>query len=86
MTAETEALATCPCGKIPPRLTVQGDGECPEYAYVSGYCCGYWSIEFRNKGEPIPSDGSRALATAAWNQAPRAVSDKALAECKELLR
>lgn len=71
MTAEPEALATCPCGQVPPRLTVWGDNEEPKYAYASGYCCGEWHVEFRNNHERIGSPASIALATAAWNHAPR---------------
>ena len=71
MTTETEALALCPCGQIPPRLTVWGDNEEPKHTYVSGYCCGEWHIEFRNNHERIGSPASIALATAAWNGAPR---------------
>jgi hypothetical protein len=71
MAAETEALAPCPCGQIPPRLIVQGEHEDPKYAYVSGCCCDEWAIPFRNNRERIGSPASIALATAAWNGAPR---------------
>jgi len=65
-------LAPCPCGKTPERLIVDGEHAAPKWASVSGFCCGEWSIEFRNQYKLTGSDESNALAAAAWNAAPRA--------------
>jgi len=67
----TAALLACPCGAVPKNLSVQGDGMADKWGTVSGDCCGEWSIEFRNQYAGIPSEESTALATVAWNAAPR---------------
>lgn len=65
-------LAACPCGKVPERLVVDGEGARPKFAWVSGICCHGWDVEFRNQYEPIGSPESDRRAREAWNAAPRA--------------
>lgn len=77
MTIE-QTLATCPCGQIPPRLVLCGEGERPKYAYVSGYCCGEWHVEFRSEWRDLTGDETMALARAAWNRAQRGSGSKSV--------
>ena len=68
----SDPLLTCPCGEIPKRLCIEGDGDRPKWAMVSGICCGYWWVEFRNDWHPLDSEESLRRATKAWTDAPRA--------------
>lgn len=65
-------LMPCPCGMVPTRLVVDGDGERPKWAMVTGICCTEWHLHFRNSYHPIDSEESNRLAREAWNAAPRA--------------
>ena len=40
------ALNPCPCGKTPEKLQIN-DGSTYRWRWVSGDCCGEWSIEAR---------------------------------------
>ena len=62
-------LAKCPCGKIPPSLDIQENGQGGKYMLVSPGCCGEWMIEFRANY----TTGGEAMERAifAWNSAPR---------------
>ncbi len=65
-------LPPCPCGEIPERLRIEGDGDRPKWAMVSGSCCVGWWVEFNNNWRPLDSEGSLRRATEAWTDAPRA--------------
>ena len=67
----TTELKACPCGKTPPGLGITDGSQGGKYHYVSGDCCGEWTIEFRANYKPLESDECMALAVAAWNAAPR---------------
>jgi hypothetical protein len=62
-------LKPCPCGKTPTSLSISDNGS--KWAYVSGNCCGEWSIEFRTQYNLIETDECMSLAIAAWNEADR---------------
>ena len=64
-------LLRCPCGKIPEELVIVGSGLSSKWANVFGDCCGEWMIEFRSAYNDHDSEECMALATAAWNDAPR---------------
>lgn len=71
----TEPLKPCPCGKTPERLCF-AEGQSSKYGYVSGNCCGDWSIEFRtgyNQIEARNGPELERLMAAAWNSAVRSV-------------
>lgn len=69
-------LKPCPCGSTPNRVLVQAENIRPKFAYCSGDCCGDWWIEFRNNYKDVGGRESNALAEAAWNAAPRGVSQR----------
>ena len=66
-------LKKCPCGKTPEALDIETcDGNMnPKWAFVTGDCCGMWSVEYRNQYADIGSDEAMLKAVAAWNDAPR---------------
>ena len=60
-------LKPCPCGVTPDNLHIYFNIFVDKLAWVSGTCCGEWSIEFQtNYGE-----GLQNRAQEAWNEAPR---------------
>ena len=63
-------LKPCPCGKIPPDLSIVDNGS--KWAYVYGDCCGEWHIEFRTMYNSIESTKCKKLAIEAWNNSSRA--------------
>lgn len=65
-----EELKKCGCGEIPEGLQVAHTAT-SKWAWVSGTCCGEWSIEFRTNYHDIESDECMKLAMQAWNLAPR---------------
>ena len=64
-------LKSCPCGATPDALHISGEVKA-KWAFVSGSCCGEWSIEYRNNYADLSSPEAMELATTAWNEAPRA--------------
>lgn len=68
-------LAACPCGNIPPSLCIVGEQGSAKWAHVYGMCCGEWLIEFRTNYHALDSAECMALATEAWNEAPRAANN-----------
>lgn len=62
-------LKPCPCGQIPKSVSIADNGS--KWAYVSGDCCGEWSVEFRTQYHRIDTDKCMALAVEAWNAAGR---------------
>jgi hypothetical protein len=64
-------LKECPCGQVPTGLSIFMDYSRAKWGYAAGNCCGEWSIEFRNNYNAVNSDETRALASEAWNRAPR---------------
>jgi hypothetical protein len=71
----TPALKPCPCGKTPENLSFT-EGYSSKYGYVSGVCCGDWSIEFRtdyNQLKPENRPELEKLMAEAWNSALRTV-------------
>lgn len=64
-------LKPCPCGEIPTRLEITGQGGKSKWANVSGNCCGEWMIEFRTHYTEPDSDKCAELAREAWNSAKR---------------
>ena len=64
-------LRECPCGRPIDDIIITENGLGGKWAWVSGNCCGEWSIEFRTNYLNINSDECRQLAVAAWNYAPR---------------
>lgn len=69
----TVNLQPCPCGRTPTRLSVEADHDRPKWAYVSGNCCGEWSIEYRNAYTMLNTPEADKIAMQAWNRAPRGV-------------
>ena len=69
---EMSEYKPCPCGKTPQRLEITDVGQGSKWAAVDGGCCGEWSIEFRTQYYDFQSPECLALATEAWNEAPRA--------------
>ena len=67
----TTELKACPCGKTPAGLGITDGSQGGKYHYVSGDCCGEWTIEFRANYKPLESAECMALAVTAWNAAPR---------------
>jgi hypothetical protein len=68
-------LKPCPCGVVPSRLHITGQDR-EKWQRVGGDCCGAWDIEFRTNYLPEGSDELMALATEAWNDAPRSILTK----------
>lgn len=64
-------LKKCPCGSTPKSLQINAQDR-DKWAFVSGDCCGEWSIEYRNNYARVPSEESTERAREAWNNAPRA--------------
>ena len=69
-------LKPCPCGEKPTGLDITDGSQGGKYHYVSGDCCGEWIIEFRANYTPVKSSACMALATEAWNSAPRKRADE----------
>ncbi len=67
----TDALAACPCGKVPTSLHIKLSGEGYKYAIASPDCCGDWLIEFRADYLPFDSEECQRRAREEWNAAPR---------------
>lgn len=67
----TEKLKPCPCGRPIQELIIT-PGYSDKYSWVSGNCCGEWSIEFRTNYNKYESIELMELAADAWNAAPRA--------------
>ena len=65
-------LKRCPCGKVPEELCISDAGQGSKWAYVTGFCCGEWNIEFRTGYFDFASPECMDLAIQAWNEAPRA--------------
>lgn len=63
-------LKKCPCGNAPKSLQINAQDR-DKWAFVSGDCCGEWSIEYRNNYARVPSEESMERARVAWNNAPR---------------
>ena len=70
----SEPLAPCPCGKAVESLSIMEGEPSGKWAWVSGNCCGEWSIEFRAEYNALDSDDCKRLAREAWNRAPRGAS------------
>lgn len=70
------SLKPCPCGQTPNRVLIQAEHARPKFAYCGGDCCEDWRIEFRNNYKDVGGRESNALAEAAWNAAPRGVSQR----------
>lgn len=65
----TDKLKPCPCGETPDQLCImEGDIK---WAWVSGSCCGMWSLEFRTNYHPLDSEECMKLAIEGWNSSPR---------------
>ena len=64
-------LKPCPCGKIPPGLSIQ-DGDTFRWKQISGTCCQEWWIEARINDHELLIDD---MAEEAWNSAPRGHKD-----------
>jgi len=69
--ASTGRLARCPCGEIPPALSIVDTGQGGKYKSVMGLCCGEWMVEFRANYHADNSPECLDLAIDAWNGAPR---------------
>jgi len=65
-------LLCCPCGRVISEIFIDDAGQGGKWAWVSGDCCGEWSIEFSTQYHALDSDECKKLATEAWNEAPRA--------------
>jgi len=65
-----QELKKCPCGSVPKSLQINAQDR-DKWAFVSGDCCGEWSIEYRNNYARVPSEESMERARVAWNNAPR---------------
>ena len=79
-------LKSCPCGKTPTAINIYGTDS--KWKWVSGDCCGEWSIEFRTN---YAKDGSSKLnnyAKEAWNDAPRPDGnvEELVGACKSLIK
>ena len=61
--------APCPCGEVPEKLCISDPNG--RWAYVSGYCCGEWRVEFRADYMTIGDTELEARAEKAWTAAPR---------------
>jgi hypothetical protein len=68
-------LKKCGCGKTPKNLSITQENSY-KWAWVSGDCCGEWSIEFRTNYLDLESEECKALANEAWNSAPRGENEK----------
>lgn len=67
--SDAPELKQCPCGKVPERLTLVGQGNYQRWRYLT--CpCGDWEMEYRNNYSA--GDDSYELAVQAWNNAARA--------------
>ena len=66
-------LNPCPCGQTPTKLDIIGENQA-KWSYVSGNCCGEWSIEFRANYMRMHDLKLIKLAVQAWNDAPRAAA------------
>ena len=64
-------LEQCPCGAMPDDLSIYADYGDKWAIACAGNCCGEWEIEFRTLYNQQGSDELKALAIAAWNNAPR---------------
>lgn len=69
---DSECLKSCPCGSPIDALIISDAGQGGKWAWVSGNCCGKWSIEFRTEYNSLESYECMELAIKAWNAAPRA--------------
>jgi len=69
-------LNRCPCGEIPTELCIDGDRR--KWSYVSGNCCGEWSVEFRSQYYQNNDPELMEYATKAWNSAKRKETDENL--------
>jgi len=65
------SLKRCPCGKTPEKLSITDAGQGGKWAWVSGYCCREWSIEFRTSYTALDSKVCMSHAIQAWNETPR---------------
>ena len=65
------ALLCCPCGVQPGKLYIQAGADC-KWAWMSGDCCGDWSIEFRTQYAELDSAECMEQAVKYWNDALRA--------------
>ena len=70
-------LAACPCGNVPTELGITDANQGSKWAFVTGDCCGEWTIEFRTNYAALDSDECKGLAVEAWNTAPRAANEPA---------
>jgi hypothetical protein len=70
--SELSGLLSCPCGRPIDDIFIADAGQGGKWAWVSGNCCGEWSIEFRTQYNALDSEECKKLAIAAWNEAPRA--------------
>jgi hypothetical protein len=71
MSAPSQQLLPCPCGKTPDRLTITAETRTPKYAHCSGDCCGDWLIEFRADYAEPDTNACQSRAAASWNAAAR---------------
>ena len=65
-----DKLKPCPCGRTPDNLYIT-DGDTCKWAWVSGDCCGEWSIEFRTKYHQLHTKECIELSIKGWNTAGR---------------
>lgn len=65
-----EPLKPCPCGETPNAVGIEAD-SIQKWAFVYGDCCSEWYVEFRTEYNSPTSPECLALATEAWNEAPR---------------
>jgi len=64
-------IKQCPCGKTPEKLYISDAGQGGKWAWVSGCCCGEWSIEFRTNYAALDSDECMKSAIQGWNETER---------------
>lgn len=67
----SNALAACPCGKVPTDVAIYDACQGGKWANVVPNCCGEWMIEFRTNYKALDSDECKRLAVEAWNSASR---------------
>lgn len=69
------ALKPCDCGKTPDKLHIARNGA--KYAFVSGDCCGDWTLEFETDYYSVGSSKCMELAIQCWNEASCLTDDSA---------